>query len=115
MLMQKNTISKNTKKTIFKMSSNLNENCYGLSTGYHKLYLFAVGCRKQKNVGKYGPMSCNIPKLSNNGLTRQECASNISCQIGLELLSSAYCKTWGQSLVTDPCKRRRRYTNREKN
>jgi len=35
------------KDTIFKMSSNLNANCYGLSTWCHKSYFSSVGCRKQ--------------------------------------------------------------------
>jgi len=35
------------------MSSNPNANCYGLSTGFRKLYFPSVGCRKPEKVGKH--------------------------------------------------------------
>jgi len=41
------------KNYIFIKSSNLKANFYGFATGWHKLFLSSVWCRKPKMVGKH--------------------------------------------------------------
>jgi len=47
----------NQYKILFKTSSSLEANCYGLATGCRKLYFSFAGCRKPKKVEKHWPSS----------------------------------------------------------